>query len=112
MAVKIKIIDNVAIIKVRGIFNGNEESTEIRDQVKKLISEHIHKFVLDLSRVKWMNSHGLGTLMACYSSVQNVNGKIGIAKTPDRIMKIMTISNVHRLFDHFDSLKQAIRYFQ
>ncbi len=110
MAYKVKIIDNVAIIKIRGMLSGDEETKEIHNRVKALISEGIHKFVLDLSRVKWMNSHGLGMLMACYKAVQDVNGQIGMAKTTDRVMKIMDVTKVNKLFDHFDSLKQAVRY--
>ncbi|MBN2031144.1 STAS domain-containing protein [bacterium] len=110
MACKVKIIDQVAIIKIRGVLSGDEETREIHDQLKALVSEGIHRFVLDMSRVKWMNSHGLGMLMACYKAVQDVNGRIGMAKTPDRVMKIMNVSKINTLFDHFDSLKQAVRH--
>ncbi len=110
MACKVKIIDQVAIIKIRGILSGDEETREIQDQLRALIAEGIHQFVLDMSRVKWMNSHGLGLLMACYKAVQDVNGQIGMAKTPDRVIKIMNVSKVNTLFEHFDSLKKAVRH--
>lgn len=108
MASKVKIIYNVGIIKIRGTLRGDDETTVIHNMVKGLIEENITKIALDLSRVKWMNSHGIGMLMACYSSVHNVNGKIGLVKIPKRVLKIISITKVHTLFDHFDSIRKAV----
>jgi anti-anti-sigma factor len=112
MAYKVKIIDDVAIIKIKGMLDGEKGTKEVHNQVKASISEGIQKFVLDLSRVKWMNSHGLGMLMGCYKDVQDVKGQIVLAKIPDRIMLIMNVSKINTLFDQFDSLKLAVKHLQ
>jgi len=112
MTSKIKIIYNVGIIKIRGTLTGDDDTELVREIVKDLIQKGINKIILDLSRVKWMDSSGLGMLMACYSSVQNVDGKIGLAKIPDKIFKIMSISRVHTLFDQFESLRDAVKTFR
>lgn len=103
---------NVGVIKIRGALIGGDETEEIHNTVKNLINENINKIILDLSRVKWMNSNGLGTLMACYSSVYNANGKIGLAKVSDKNFKIISITKVHTLFDHFSSIKEAVKAYR
>ena len=112
MTSKIKIIYNVGIIKIRGTLTGDDETEIVREIAGDLIKKGINKIVLDLSRVKWMDSCGLGMLMACFSSAQNANGKIGLAKVPDKIMEIMSITKVHTLFEHFDSVREAVKAYR
>ena len=108
MAVKVKIHHNIGVIKVKGTLIGDEETREVHQRVKDLIEENIQKIVMDLSKVKWMNSHGLGVLMACYSSVYHANGKIAMTAASEKVKKLMAITKVHTLFDHFDSINQAL----
>lgn len=112
MASKVNIMYNVGVIKIRGVLMGDEETDVIRDVVKGLIDKGIKNIVLDLSRVKWMNSNAIGMLMACYSSVQSAHGKIGLTKMSDKVLKIMSITQVHTLFDHFDSIKEAVKEYK
>jgi len=67
--------------------------------------------VLDLVHLKRINSHGIGELMASYSSVQSVKGQIGLARTSDQVMQILNISKVNRLFLAFDSVDTAVSQF-
>jgi len=112
MAVQEKIIDDVGIVKIRGALIGDEETTEVRETVRCLIERGIRNIALDVSRVKWMNSNGLGTLMACYSAVDKVRGKIGLIKIPDKVHKIMSITRVHTLFDQFGSIREAVKAYR
>ena len=106
------VIYNVGVIKIRGTLKDPDETAAVRHIIAGLIKEHIKKFVIDLSRVKWINSTGLGMLMACYSSVQNIDGEIGLVKISDKVLKIMSITRVDTLFDHFDSIKDAVKAYR
>ena len=112
MAIRGKIVDDIAVIKVRGALTGGDETREVHEKVKRLISDGIKKIVIDLARVKWMNSHGLGMLMACYSSVQGVDGRLGIARSSDKVTSIMEISKINTLFDNFETIGQAVSSFR
>ena len=68
MAIKEKIVDNVAVLTLGGKLMGGSETSDIRDKVYSLISDNITNVVIDLKKVKWINSSGLGALMACHTS--------------------------------------------
>ena len=108
MAVKVKIFDDVAVLKLRGKLMGGDETEEVGEKVKNIITNGITKILLDVSRVQWINSSGVGMLMACYSSVYNVNGKIGLIKVPEKVKKVMMITQMNKLFDEFVSIRQAL----
>jgi anti-sigma B factor antagonist len=112
MASKVSIIYHIGVIKIRGTLKDPDETKAVRNIEKGLIEENINKIVIDLSRVKWINSTGLGMLMACFSSVHNKNGRIGLVKISDKVLKIMSITRVHKLFDHFDSIKEAVKAYR
>lgn len=112
MAVKAKFVGDVAVVKVKGLLMGGDETEEVREKVKNLVSHGAKKIVIDLGKVRWVNSHGIGMFMACYSAVQNVKGKVVIARISEKVKNIMMITNVIKLFDTFDTVDQAISSFE
>jgi len=111
MSVREKVSGDVSIIMVRGNLLGGKETTEVHELVKQLIASGKTKVVFDLSRVKWMNSSGMGMLMACYSTMSNVNGKIGIAAMSEKVEDVMQITKINTLFENFDTVQQAVKFF-
>jgi anti-sigma B factor antagonist len=109
---RVKHYERVAVIKVRGNLTGGEETMEVRRQVKKVLAGEVYDLIFDLSGVKWMNSHGLGTLMACYASVEREGGRLGIAGMSGKVHNILSITRVIRLFEQFDSVQQGVKTFK
>ena len=107
--VKIKQQNDIAIVSVKGILMGDENTDIFRSEVKKLVADGNKKIILDFSKVSWINSHGVGALMACYASVSTVKGQIVLTGIQSKVKKIMTITKVHTLFDTFPSVKDACR---
>lgn len=109
MATKTKIIEDVGVIKVKGALMGGDETDEVHEAVKRMVAEDVKKIVLDFHRVRWMNSHGIGMLMGCYSSVQTVNGRMALTGISDKVRMIMEMTKVNKLFDEFETLHQAVK---
>ena len=112
VALQAKIIDNVGIIKTRGSLIGDSDTDEVREKVKTMIDSGIRHIVIDLARVRWMNSRGVGMLMACYSTIYPAEGKIALTRIPEKVLSIMRITRVDALFDHFDSIRQAVKNYR
>lgn len=108
MSVKDKCVGDIAVIKIRGELMGGEETSEVLACVNRWLAGDIRKIILDLSKVRWMNSHGIGILMACYASVSRVSGRIGICRIPDQLQQMIKISKVDTLFDQFDSVDEGL----
>ncbi len=109
MAVKTRVMEDVGVVKVKGNLIGGDETTEVHEAVKRLVAEDIKKIVIDLHRVKWMNSHGIGMLMGCYSTAQNAQGKLAVSRISDKVKDLLTMTQVIKLFDVFESVHQAVK---
>lgn len=112
MGVKCKVIGDVAVIKVKGNLIGDDESENVRGRVREVTSAGIKKVVLDLQGVKWMNSHGVGIIMASYSTIYEAKGKLHVSRISDKVRLILDLTKVITLFDTFDSIQEAVKAFK
>ncbi|MBS1261325.1 MAG: Anti-sigma-B factor antagonist [Calditrichaeota bacterium] len=101
----------VAVMELRGKVMGGPDSTVFRDELKKQLDDGIKKVVIDLGRVDWMNSSGLGILIGGLTTVKNAGGEMKLARTTDKIKSLLMITKLVQVFDTFDSVEGAIASF-
>jgi anti-sigma B factor antagonist len=111
MTVKDKIIEDVAVITVKGNLMGGNETDECHQTVKKLIEDGQKKLVIDLSKVKWMNSRGLGMLMACHTTISNADGMLKIAGATEKVNSLFIMTKLMTIFDSYENADRAIGSF-
>jgi len=54
---------------------------------------------LDLSKVVYMDSTGLGVIVACYKKVVRENGNLRLVGLSDRLKRLFTITGLSELMD-------------
>ena len=70
-----RVVDGVTIVDCNGRIVFGEESALLRDTIKKLINEN-SQIVLNLGSVTYIDSGGLGTLVALYTTAHNAGGAV------------------------------------
>ena len=68
--------------------------TELDEEIWRLRPK---KTVLDLSRIEFMDSSGLGLIMGRYSLMQKLGGELILRSPNERILKIFELANLGRL---------------
>ncbi len=111
MKVKEKIEGDVAVLILSGNMMGGPETSEVHEKVKSLIADGIKKVVIDLKGVKWMNSSGLGVLMACMTSLSNAGGKLKLASVTEKVKSLLIITQLMRIFDTYENAERAVAAF-
>ena len=112
MATKETIRDDVAILHLRGKLMGGPDSTALHDKVHGLIADGIKQVVIDLGKVKWMNSSGLGDLMASLTTLRNAGGDLKLAKVGKKIESLLLITKLITVFEIYDSVDRAAASFR
>lgn len=112
MALKEEIRGDVAILVLKGNLMGGSETTEVHDKVKELTLTGINKVIIDLSKVKWMNSTGLGALMGSMTTVRNTGGDLKLANVTDKVQSLFMITKLITIFDTFNSTDEAVASFE
>ena len=101
---------DVAVIDVSGKIMGGEETTLFHGKIHEYIQQNKKNIVIDLSKVDWMNSVGLGMLISALTTVKNAGGRLVLANIT-KIESILTITRLISVFEHYDTREEAIKVF-
>ena len=108
MKIKEKIENHVAVLTLSGKMMGGPETTALHDHIRGLISDGITKAVIDLGDVKWMNSSGMGVLMACTTTLNNSEGKLVLARVSEKVNSLLIITQLIKVFDTYETVERAV----
>jgi anti-sigma B factor antagonist len=103
--------DRILLVDTSGRIVFGEESSLLRDTVKKAISEN-NRIVLNLGEVNYIDSGGLGTLVALRTSAQNAGGTIKLANLTKRVGDLLQVTKLLTVFDVYNSEAEAIESFR
>jgi len=101
---------NVVVLDVSGKIMGGEETTLFHGKIHEYINQNKKNFVVNMAKVDWMNSVGLGMLISAYTTVKNAGGRLVLVNIT-KIESILTITRLISVFEHFDSKDEAMKSF-
>ena len=103
--------DGVLVVDCRGRIVFGEESSLLRDTVKKALSEN-NRIVLNLGEVNYIDSGGLGTLVELRTSAQNAGGTIKLTSLTKRVGDLLQVTKLLTVFDVYTSESEAVESFR
>jgi anti-sigma B factor antagonist len=103
-------IDGILIVDCAGRIVFGEESAYLRDVVKNLLAEK-KGLVLNLASVTYIDSGGLGTLVALYTTARNLGGCVKLANLTHRVSDLLQVTKLVTIFDVYDDEQKAIDSF-
>jgi anti-sigma B factor antagonist len=104
-------VDDIVVVDCSGRIIFGEETSQLRDTVKKLLPEH-RRIVLNLSGTNYIDSGGLGTLVSLYTSAQNAGASIKLANLTQRVGDLLQVTKLVTVFDVYDSEAKALDSFR
>jgi anti-sigma B factor antagonist len=89
------------------------EKISLHRSVKGMLGKGKRHFLLNCADIPFMDSTGVGELLASYVSIQNAGGRLKLEKVNAKILLIFKITGIIRLFEGaiFDDEKAAIKSF-
>jgi anti-sigma B factor antagonist len=75
------------------------------------MSEGTKNVVIDLSKVKWLNSSGLGALMGALTTLRGEGGDLKLANTSDKIESLLMITKLMSIFETYETIDKAVAAF-
>ncbi len=102
----------VIILEPKGKIMGGPDSTLLHDQFHDLVKQNKKKIIIDLSKVEWMNSTGLGILISGLTTLKNNQGELKLANVTDKIQSLLAITKLVTVFESYDSVDEAVASFR
>ena len=104
--------NGVVILEPKGKIMGGPDASLLHDKLHEFLEAGKKKVVIDLAKVEWMNSTGLGILISTYTTLRNNNGELKLANVTDKIQSLLTITKLVTVFDTHDSVDEAVKALQ
>ena len=103
--------DGILVVNCSGRIVFGEESSLLRETGKKAVSEN-KRIVLNLGDISYIDSGGLGTLVALHTTAQNAGGTIKLTSLTKRVGDLLQVTKLLTVFDVYDSEAEAIESFR
>src|SRR5262249_22458136 len=111
MTVSERGVGNVTILDISGNVTLNDGSEQLRDKVRSVLQQGQKYLLVNLSKVSYMDSAGLGELVQAYSTVAKQGGKWKLVSPTKRLQDLLVITKLATVFDSFDDEPTAIASF-
>lgn len=113
MGIKIKSreANGIAILDLQGVITLGEGDEELKEAIDKSLSEGQKNIILNMKKVSFMDSSGVGELVGCYTSVSRAGGHLKLFNLNDKVHDLLQITQLISVFETFDSEKEALDSF-
>jgi anti-sigma B factor antagonist len=101
----------VTVLDLTGKIALGETSQQLHTRLRELADEGNKNLLLNLANVRVIDSSGLGTLVAGYTTVERSGGILKLTNLSDKASELMTITKLYTVFDVFDDEKAAVNSF-
>src|SRR2546429_3664618 len=86
-------VDGVSVVALDGRIVLGEESNALREKVKSLIAEGKKKIVLNMDNITFIDSAGLGTLVAAHHSVKTQGASLRLCHLGSKFQEVLQITD-------------------
>jgi anti-sigma B factor antagonist len=104
-------VDGVSLVALNGRIVLGEESNALREKLKSLIADGKKKIVLNMAEIDYIDSAGLGTLVAAHLSAKNGDASVRLCNLGKKFHEVLQLTKLLTIFDVYDTEAAAVSSF-
>ena len=111
MIIEKKEDNSIVVLTVTGAEKlNNNNAKEFKELLMEAIKEH-PRVILNLEKVNFIDSSGLGVIVAGLKRIKKNNGELGLAVLQPPIKLLFELTQLYKVFSIFDSVEQGVSDF-
>jgi anti-sigma B factor antagonist len=112
MKAAVRYAEGITVVDLSGRIKLGEGSSILRDTVKELLAKGQKNILLNLADISYIDSSGIGELVAAFTSVRNQGGEMKLLHLTRKVQDLLQITKLYTVFDVKDDEAAAIRAFK
>lgn len=100
--------NDVLVMAFSGELMGGDEAVEFQKRVYSAVEQDHVNVVIDMTGLKWMNSSGLGFIMAGLTTLRAAGGDLRVCGLSDRVRRPLEVTRLDRVIQVYDSADEAV----
>lgn len=97
------------IIELKGNIMGGPSTEDFSKLLHSLVEEGKTNVIVDLGKVKFMNSSGLGMLIGGLTTLKKAGGDLRICRADKKIESLLVVTKLITVFKHFKTVDEAVK---
>ena len=111
MDIKIRTRTDVTIIDLDGTEIDHKNTSQLNDKILSLIKdEGIQNIALNLEKISWLTSSGIGALLNIRKTINKANGELCIFNINSQVLESIKVLMIDRILPVFNTEDEAIEY--
>ena len=111
MKLNVRQIGHVAVVDLAGKITVGEGDAVLREGVVELLQSDQKQILLNLRKVPYMDSAGIGEMVACYKAARDKNGTVKLLNPSEKVSDLLQITRLEEVFETYRDEKEALRSF-
>ncbi len=111
MKVNIRKEGDVSIVDLSGKITIGEGDVVLRDKVTDLLELDERKILLNLEKVSYMDSAGIGELVACYKRAKERDGTVKLLNPSGKVYDLLQLTKLEEVFETYKDEGEALGSF-
>ena len=104
-------LDSVIVLDLTGKLGASDDVGLLKDKINSVTLQGHRQILLNLGAVPYIDSCGLGELVAAHTTVTRGGGEIKLVNLTARVQDLLAICRLSNAFETFDSEADALRSF-
>jgi anti-sigma B factor antagonist len=84
----------------------------MRDLIKDMLNQGKKAIIVDLGGVSFMDSTGLGELVAAYTTARHQQASVKLVNLTKKIKDLLAITQLAAVFECYDSMEEGMASFR
>ena len=105
-------VGDITILDMDGRITIGEGSVALRTAIRRLLEEGKKKILLNLAKVNYIDSSGIGELVSSYTAIGKESGQLKLLNLTQKLEDLLTITKLLTVFDVYDSEDEALASFK
>jgi anti-sigma B factor antagonist len=106
-----KQVGDVSVVVLKGRIVLGEGSSALRERIKSLVDDGRKKIVLNMENVTYIDSAGLGTLVAAHISAKKQDAALHLSDLGNKFHEVLQITRLLTVFNVYTTEAEAISSF-
>jgi anti-sigma B factor antagonist len=103
--------EGIVILDLDGRLTVGEESSRLREQISSTVAAGNKNAILNLEKVDYIDSTGLGTMVICYTTLRKAGGALKLANLDKRAIELLVLTKLATVFEIYTDEQDAVNSF-
>lgn len=109
MTISSREVNGVTVLDLSGRLVLGEGTSVLRDTIRDILAKGKKRILINLEKVPYIDSSGLGELTTCFTSTRRQDGQLKLVNLSPKVHGLLQITKLNTVFEVFDNEAAALK---